>query len=304
MKRPIVPGHGPVNPHGASPHPALGGGTGSPQPGPKGPKGGAVGPAAGGSGSAASGGGGGGAGQAGQGGGGQAGGGQGAGGGKVKGILKQLLGMETKQPVAAPSPTTPTQALTPEAVQNQITALNGNPANALAFSSFVPDANRPDPRDPDYWRNVSNLLFSTQGQITNANLAQERATQDFGKASSDLQTNRTRDQRSLAEQAMRSGLSNSGWLDRTDAEQTHDYLRAEEDLQTGYQRQSADRRADISALIQEYLAGEQELGASAVDRFTQAQMDQAADGAPLYDPAQIRKLQKILKPNKKKGGKN
>jgi hypothetical protein len=180
--------------------------------------------------------------------------------------------------------------------------LNGNPANALAFSSFTPGPGQVDPRDDQYWANVSNLLFNSNAEINQLNLDQTRSDTDFARAQDSSRVARGQDQRALAEQAMRSGLSRSGWLNQSDAEDTADYLRDTEQMQTGYTRDKADRQSAISSAIQAYLAGEGDIAADALGRYSESQLGRAEDELPLYAPEDIRRLEQILRGGKRGGG--
>jgi hypothetical protein len=133
-------------------------------------------------------------------------------------------------------------------------------------------------------------------QGTRAGLEQERQLSDLG-------TSRTRSQRSLGEEAMRSGLGRSGWLSRQDAEGTQDYLRSYEDLQTGYEQQGQDRETAMSDAIAAYIAGEGGFAEEALGRFTAGQGQQAAEGLGILNPKDIRRLNQILGGKKKKGKK-
>jgi hypothetical protein len=205
---------------------------------------------------------------------------------------------DAKMPsVPGPAAQTP---LTAEQVQ---ASLSGGAESALGLSSFTPTAGQPDPRTPDYWRNVNNLLFNTQGRIRELNLQGTREQLDRERQTADMQTNRGREQRSLGESAIRSGLANSGWLSRNEAEQSTDYLRNYEDMQTGYERSAADRKTSISQAIQDYIAGEGDAAGSALSDYFATQQEQAQSGNPQMTPADIAAIAKILKPKKGKGGK-
>lgn len=234
----------------------------------------------------------------GQGGGG--GGGQGGGRGRqVRGLIKRLLNYENLPVNEAPSVAGTQTNLNPNAVQQQ---LGNNPANALAFSSFTPGPGQEDPRDSEYWANVNNLLFNTQSQLAANQLEGQRSQIDYQKGLLDFDTSRQRQQRQLGEQSMRQGLAYSGWHDVAEAEDTGDYLRDVEDYRTGYSREEQDRAAARSAMIQEFIAGERDETLGALGRYSDAQSARAEDEAPLYSPADIQRLEKLLKPKKKKKG--
>jgi hypothetical protein len=216
----------------------------------------------------------------------------------IRSAFDRLRGLENRRGGNITKPVATTAAptnLNANTVQQQIEALGDNPANAMAFSSFTPGPGQVDPRDSKYWANVSTLLFNTQGDFNQLQLQQQRAGLDAEKGLGDLATNRQREQRSLAEEAMRSGLSSSGWRDRTDAEDTGDFLRDYEDFQTGTARDKADRSAAMSRVIQNFIAGERDLSLDALTSYDQSQRDSAAEGAPVYDRADVRGIIKALR---------
>lgn len=188
----------------------------------------------------------------------------------------------------------PTKPLNAQTVEEQIQSFNGNPASALAFSSFEPGEGQVDPRDDKYWANVSNLLFNTQGKYNEAILQGQRNALDYETGLSDMSTNRARQQRALAEAAMRQGLANSGWRDRTDAEDTSDFLREFEDYQTDYTRGEQDRRSAMSSVIQDFISGERDLAADAVRAYGEAQADRAGSGPLDYTLEDIQGLENIF----------
>lgn len=228
---------------------------------------------------------------------------------QIKGILRKMMNLtqqQTQKMGTPPDAVAGTQTLNAQTVGAQIAALHGNPANALAFSSFTPGPGQVDPRDANYWNNVSNLLFNTQSSIASNNLDQSRSDIDYAAQMSDQQRARQAQQRSLAEQAMRSGLSQSGWVNRQDSLDTAQALRDTEDAQTAQTRSTADRQAATSQAIQDYIAGERDQASSAVDRYATSEASQATTAPPLYSPADIQRLERLLKPhpkNKGKGGK-
>ena len=216
-------------------------------------------------------------------------------------MLKKLVKFQS-QPVGQPQDVnTPKQNLATASMQTA-TQIRNNPTAALSFSSFTPKPGEADPRDATYWSNVSNLLFNTQRQQSEGLLAQQRSTLDYQRGLGDMQTDRGREQRGLAEEAMRGGLANSGWLNRADSEDTYDFLRQREDYQTNYERDRTDRASSLSAGIQDYLAGERDQAIGSLERYQEGQLGRAEDEAPLYDPTDIRKLNRILRPRKRGGG--
>lgn len=219
---------------------------------------------------------------------------------RIDKLLQKFTQAQTQnQPKPPPAP-----AQTPLTAAQVQASLSGGAESALGLSSFQPSAGQPDPRGPDYWRNVNNLLFNTQATIRNINLAGARDATDQARAIGDMNTSRTRNQRSLGEEAMRSGLANSGWLARSEAEQGADYLRDFEDMQTGYERASQDRATAKSQAIQDYIAGESEQASTALGDYLASQNTEAQESNPLMTAADIKKLEKILRPPKKnKGGK-
>jgi hypothetical protein len=215
----------------------------------------------------------------------------------MKQALRQLRRIERRSIAPPgykpPSATVPGKPLNAQNVQQQIQALHGNPANALAFSSFMPGEGQIDPRDDQYWLNVSNLLFNTQQTMSQGQLAQTRSDLAYNKNLQDMGVANQREDRSLAEDAMRSGLGHSGWLNRSATEQAYEQGRDYEDLATGYTDDKADRAAAMSAAIQAYISGERGEALGAVGRFNEAQQ-KAATGPPLLNPKMIKRLSKVI----------
>jgi hypothetical protein len=239
---------------------------------------------------------------AGGGGGGGQGGGQGNGQNSQMSRIDKLLSKYTQQQTQDQPTPPPAPVQTPLTAQAIESSLSGGATSALGMSSFQPSAGQPDPRTPDYWRNVNNLLFNTQSTLRNLNLAGQRETLDRARAVGDMNTSRTRQQRSLGEDAMRSGLANSGWLARSEAEQGTDYLRDVEDMNVGYERSAADRKTAYSQAIQDYIAGEGEQASTALSDYFATQNAQAQEGNPMMTAQDIKRLEKILKGKGKKGG--
>jgi hypothetical protein len=212
--------------------------------------------------------------------------------------IDKLLGKYVKEANMPTVPGPPTQtALTADQVRNSLT--NGA-TSALGLSSFQPSQGQPDPRTPDYWRNVNNLLFNTQSRIASLNLEGQRETLDQGKVMGDMATNRGYQQRGLGEEAMRSGLANSGWLSRNEAEDSTAYLRDVEDTNTRYDRSRADRATSVSQAIQDYISGEGDAASSALGDYLSSQEAQAQEGNPLLTQADINQLNRIIKGKKPK----
>jgi hypothetical protein len=104
---------------------------------------------------------------------------------------------------------------------------------------------------------------------------------------------------------MRSGLSSSGWRDRSDAEDTADFLSDFEGFNNNYARSNSDRAATMSRVIQDFVGGERDLSLDAVSSYDERQRQAAEEGTPVYDASDVKALKKALsRGHKRKGRKN
>lgn len=131
---------------------------------------------------------------------------------------------------AAPAVTQPTNPVA-EATPGSTSAASVTPAASTAspnelfkIPSWTPASpGEPDPRDATYWANLAKLQFADT-QEYQKNLAEESAGKsEYNLALQQAIRERGIQERQLGESAIKNNLSASGWLGRTQAEQTTNY---------------------------------------------------------------------------------
>lgn len=190
-------------------------------------------------------------------------------------------------------PYQPTGSLDPTQLQQQFSQTT-NPADLFKFSSYTPQQGETDPRDAEYWSNVTKLLSTAQQGYNSDLLQQQYSDTDYATATQDLQRQQGIDQRSLAENAMRKGLGLSGYLDRGTAEQTTEYLRGFEDLGTNKQRQDIAAETARNAILQGFSVDEAGALAEAAARQADQMSKQAQTGAPEMNPKEVNRIGKVI----------
>jgi len=132
-----------------------------------------------------------------------------------------------------------------------------------------------DPRDATYWANIAKLKFNAEQEYGKDLQEQQRADTDYGSAAQEALRNRLVGQRTLGENAIRQNLSNSGWLDRNEAEDTTAYTQDRAHAQLNKTEEDQARAAARTALQQGFsLEAAAELAATA-GRYAQAQQEAA-----------------------------
>jgi hypothetical protein len=224
-------------------------------------------------------------------------------------MLKQALGNRIAAP-KAPRPVAPARALTPKVALSPAAALT--PATTTAQSSNVaatgstsaasveaPTAPAPvnttpfaiptwnpkvageaDPRDAAYWQNLSKLQFTDQNEY--AKDLQEQTTADSGYSAALQQAIQGRkvQERSLGETAIRGNLGSSGYLDRTQGEQTRDYTQERANASLTKSQEDQARLASRKALEQGYGIEAAGLLGEAAARYAEGAGKEAESGAP------------------------
>jgi len=196
--------------------------------------------------------------------------------------------------VAATSSSTPATS-TAQPSNTTVPATQSQPTDPLASTapapsasakalfevpSYTPQAGQPDPRDATYWANVAKLKFDDEQQYAELQRNQQRSDTDYADALQTAIRNRGVQQRTLGEDAIRSNLGNSGWLDRNEAEQTAAYTQDRAHAQLNKDEEDQARAAARTALQQGFsLEAAGELAAAAA-RFAQIQREEAANAPP------------------------
>jgi hypothetical protein len=154
-----------------------------------------------------------------------------------------------------------------------------NPQNPFEIPSFTPQKGQADPRDQTYYTNVARLLAAARQGYSTSLLQQSYADTDYGRARQNLVLQNQQDQRSLAGQALTSGLSASGYLNRATTEQAGQYLLRQGDLSTTKTRYDTASEAARAALEQGFPLDVASEYAQAAERYAQLQL-QNAQNAP------------------------
>lgn len=129
-----------------------------------------------------------------------------------------------RKPPTVPSVTTQTTA-TPTPANQPVTAtpIPQTSTSPFHIPSYNAQAGQPDPRDATYWANLNKLLFTANQEYGQSLQEQTMADTAYQAAAQEALRNRAVQQRTLGENAIRSNLSASGWLNRNETEQTTEY---------------------------------------------------------------------------------
>jgi hypothetical protein len=171
---------------------------------------------------------------------------------------------------------------------------NDNPLNLNLGAFKLPawTGTGPDPRDATYWNNVASLLFQSQGKYGELTQAGIRGDTDYKQGLAQMLVERERERESLNAEAIRSGLTHSGYVDSTDARDTREYLSERGEFDIGYQRSRQDREQALQDLLQGFsLEAGGEL-TDAVNRLAGKELDDAATGEPIGPAATANALEK------------
>lgn len=176
---------------------------------------------------------------------------------------------------AAPAPSTQTEPMDPFKAQATNTS-----TNMFALPSYTPQNGQPDPRDSSYWANVSKLMFNATQDYAKANYEQSTADTTYNASVRDALQARGTQQRTLGEDAIRGNLGSSGWLNRSEGEQTRDYTEQRADALGQKSSEDQQRAAVRKAILQGYGIDTNNELAFAGDRYAQGALNSAQTGAP------------------------
>jgi hypothetical protein len=171
---------------------------------------------------------------------------------------------------------------------------NDNPLNLNLGAFKLPawTGTGPDPRDATYWNNVASLLFTSNREYGALQQAGIRGDTDYKQGLAQMLVERERERESLNAEAIRSGLTHSGYVDSTDARDTREYLSERGEFDIGYQRSRQDREQALQDLLQGFsLEAGGEL-TDAVNRLAGKELDDAATGEPIGPAATANALEK------------
>lgn len=196
------------------------------------------------------------------------------------GLAKRVVAKASSPPVATTQAQPSNAAAIPQTQSQPMDALQSAtaaPAPKAPPGLFdLPSYSGPDdPRDAQYWANVAKLKFGAETKYSEGLREQQMADTGYNDALQTAIRNRAVQQRSLGENAIRGNLGNSGWLDRSEAEDTTTYTQERGHAQLQKTEEDAARAAARDAIRQGYsLEAAAELGEAAA-RLAQRRQEEA-----------------------------
>lgn len=142
----------------------------------------------------------------------------------------------------------------------------------------VPPA--PDPRDSTYWTQLAKLNFQRTNQLNSLQQSQGYEDIDYAEALRRRLEGAEGDRQGIKEQANREGLFFSGQLGKRQGAYETGLARQNADAQQSYERSSAARASQRDALNSGASLDENELLASAGERYMQRLLDNPPDATP------------------------
>lgn len=196
-------------------------------------------------------------------------------------------GAATKTSTLATSPSQPSNAVpsTQSAPMDPFKADKPAPnPDLFAPPSYTPSEGQPDPRDPTYWANLSKLIFTGRQEYAKNVAEQTTADSSYGQALQTAIQNRALQQRSLGEDAIRGNLGASGWLNRTEGQQTTQYTNDRSAASLSKSQEDQAREAARQAIVQGYgIDAAAELAAAAA-RYSENAANAAQNAEPEAPP--------------------
>lgn len=208
--------------------------------------------------------------------------------GQRKPVYNQRAGLAQRVVAQSASPSTATtQAQPSNAAAPSIPATQSTPTDPLASAPPAPKAPTglfdlpsysgpgEDPRDATYWANVAKLRFGAEQKYSEGLREQQMADTGYNDALQTAIRNRSQQQRGLGESAIRSNLSASGWLDRSEAEDTTAYTQERGHAQLAKTEEDAAREAARKAVREGYSLDAASELAEAAGRLAQRKQEEA-----------------------------
>lgn len=177
----------------------------------------------------------------------------------------------------AAAPAAPTPQSAPVDPFKQAAESQGS-SNPFQVPSYTPQAGEADPRDAAYWTNLSKLMFNDQQAYSQDLREQTEADTAYNSALQQAIQNRSVQERQLGENALKAGLTASGWHDRTEAEQTRSYTQERANAALTKEQQDQARLAAREALVQGFGIDAAAELAAAAGRYGERQREEAAKG--------------------------
>lgn len=192
------------------------------------------------------------------------------------------------KPVSTPTaatttaqPTNTVAAPAQSAPQDPFKAAAESTSNGTLFPipSYTPEAGKPDPRDSTYWNALSKLIFTDSNEYSKNLAEQSTADAGYAQATKEAIAARATQQRQLGEKLMGTGLTQSGFHDRTEGEQNTAYTNARAQASLTKEQEDQARRAARDALTQGYGIDSAALLAEAAGRLGEGE-GKNAENAP------------------------
>ncbi len=178
------------------------------------------------------------------------------------------------QPSNASAPTTQSQPVDPFQTAAQPSG------ERFSIPSYTPQPGQADPRDATYWSQLAKLKFEDEQEYSKVEQEQARANSNYAYATEQAIRNRLGQQRGLGEQAMRGNLGASGWLNRTEGEETTQYTAERAKAQLSKEQEDQARLAAMHALQEGWGIDSAALLAEAAGRYAAGAGAEAENGEP------------------------
>lgn len=187
-----------------------------------------------------------------------------------------------------PQPPNATQPTTPSNLQNTAASQTPNqpPQQAIqnsAFSSYVAEPGKPDPRDSQYWQDVTRMYFDRTQRESQANTEQTYAQTAYEQALEARTREHPRDILASNINANQMGNLTSSVQQEDLGKLEQDYYTANTDSERQFQQEQAARSIARDAIAQGYTIDEAAELAAAVDRQSQSELDQPPPPDPNAD---------------------
>lgn len=160
------------------------------------------------------------------------------------------------------------------------------------FSSYKPQPGVPDPRDAQYWRDVTRLMFTKDATVQSLGTQQIFADTTYERNLQDLNRREPLDLLAQREAQNRAGALYSSRSAEDAAQLQTDYFNERSNLSGSYRADKATRDLEKWAAEQGYTVDEAQALADAVNRQSQSEMDRPSP----YGGDLMKALKDILQP--------
>lgn len=156
---------------------------------------------------------------------------------------------------------------------------------AQIFNEPTLTPGQPDPRDATYWSNLAKLKFNDEQEYAKNLQEQSAADTNYNYALQQALQARQGQERNLGLGTIKSGLTASGFHDRTDREQTKAYTEERAHAQISKEEEDQARAVARQALREGYTTEAAALLAEAAGRYGKTKAEEAANGPGEPTPA-------------------